>query len=76
MSDDDQDAGDVDEPTIFITGANTGTRKIHYRRNCPRLQANAKSVNEKPASVFPDGWYDDCEFCGPDADVEAGAGAD
>lgn len=68
-----------DEPKVYVASSESSDRHLHYSRDCPRLQGNTTNVTEKPASVYPDGWYPDCTWCGPESDDDdhsAEAGAD
>ena len=47
--------------TVYVTGGRA-RRTLHSRPDCERL-APANSVIEKPAAVFPEGYFDECEFC-------------
>lgn len=55
--------GSVDE-TVFVTCGQTKRNVVHTTPACPRL-SNAKKVLEKPASVFPEGYVDECQHCHP-----------
>lgn len=46
---------------IYLTEGRT-KRTAHKDPDCPRL-GGANKVIEKPASVIPDGFFDECDWC-------------
>ena len=53
-----------DADTVWTTGGRS-KRSLHTTPDCKNL-ANAAIVVEKPADVFPEGFFDWCEVCAGD----------
>ncbi len=49
------------EETVYLTSANT-RRSIHKTPDCKTL-GRAQGLVEKPASVFPEGFHNECSEC-------------